>query len=296
MAEPAGRYPLVRWRRMAADAAAPLRYAAPMADPLERIAAALERLAPPPPPAADPAADPAYLWRRGRLTPARDFAALPLDALLGIDRQKEALLANLTRLAAGHAAQDVLLWGARGTGKSALVKSAVASVQAAGGPLALVEVADIAELPALFAALAPVPRAFALFADDLSFDAPAEARVLRSLLEGGAEARPRNARLIVTSNRRHLLPRDIEEQASAINPRDAVDDQLALADRFGLSLGFHVLDQDGYCAIVAGYAARHGLPFDAADAIGWATRRGSRSGRVAWQYLVDLAGRHGRAL
>ena len=267
-----------------------------MSDPLQRIAAALERLAPPPPPAGDAAAHPAYLWRGGGLTPARAFAPLPLKALLGIDRQKEALLANLQRLAAGHAAQDVLLWGARGTGKSALVKSAVAAVQAGGGDLALVEVADIADLPALFATLAPVCRAFALFADDLSFDAPADARVLRSMLEGGAEARPANARLLVTSNRRHLLPRDIAEQESAINPRDAVDDQLALADRFGLSLGFHVLDQDGYVAIVAGYAARYELPFDAADAVGWATRRGSRSGRVAWQYIVDLAGREGRAL
>lgn len=275
-----------------------------MADPaavnLERIAAALERLAPPPPPVADLAGHPAYLWRRGTLAPVRAFAPLPLGALLGIDRQQAALLANLTRLAAGHAAQDVLLWGARGTGKSALVKSAVAAIQAkgqtAGGDLALVEVADIADLPALFALLAPVPRGFALFADDLSFEAPAEARVLRSLLEGGAEARPDNTRLIVTSNRRHLLPRDIDAQSSAINPRDAIDDELALADRFGLSLGFHVLDQDGYGAIVAGYAARYDLPFDAADAIGWATRRGSRSGRVAWQYIVDLAGRHGRTL
>lgn len=267
-----------------------------MTDALERIAAALERLAPPQPPPADPAAHPAYLWRGGTLVAARHFAPLPLDALLGIDRQKAALLANIDRLAAGHAAQDVLLWGARGTGKSALVKSAVAAVQAAGGALGLIEVADLADLPALFALVAPVPRAFALFADDISFDSAAEARVLRSLLEGGAEARPNNARLIVTSNRRHLLPRDMAEQESAINPRDAVDDQLALADRFGLSLGFHVLDQDGYLAIVAGYAARRVLPFDPADAVQWATQRGSRSGRVAWQYIVDLAGREGRAL
>ena len=140
-------------------------------------------------------------------------------------------------------------------------------------------------------------RAFAIFIDDLGFeDGGGGARALRSLLEGGAEARPGNARLIVTSNRRHLLPRDIAEQASAINPRDAVDDQLALADRFGLSLGFHVLDQDGYLAIVAGYAARHGLPFDAGDAVQWAARRGSRSGRVAWQYTIEVAGREGRAL
>ena len=267
-----------------------------MPDPLERIAAALERLCPPPPAAADPRGLPAYLWRGGVLGAARAFSPLPITMLLGIERQKAALLENCRRLAAGHAAQDVLLWGARGTGKSALVKSAIAEVQAKGGNLALVEMARIDDLPGLFAALAPVPRAFALFADDIGFDTPADARTLRSLLEGGAEARPHNVRLFVTSNRRHLLPRDIAEQDSAINPRDAVDDQLALADRFGLSLGFHVLDQDGYIAIVAAYADRYGLRFDAADAIGWATRRGSRSGRVAWQYATELAGREGRTL
>jgi hypothetical protein len=148
----------------------------------------------------------------------------------------------------------------------------------------------------LFAAIAPVPRAFAIFLDDLGFDAAGDARALRSMLEGGAEARPANARLLVTSNRRHLIPRDIAEQASAINPRDSVDDSLALADRFGLSLGFHAIDQDTYLAIVRGYAEAHGLAFDPAEAVNWATRRGSRSGRVAWQYVVDLAGRSDKAL
>lgn len=267
-----------------------------MTDPLERIAAALERLSPAPPPAADLHAHPAYAWRGGALVPVRGFAPLPLDRLLGIDRQKAALLANLRHLAAGRAAQDVLLWGARGTGKSALVKSAVATVQAEGGDIALVAVADLAGLPDLFATLAPVGRAFLLFIDDLGFDIPAEARTLRSMLEGGAEPRPANVRLAVTANRRHLAPRDIAEQESAINPRDSVDDHLALADRFGLSLGFHALDQDGYVAIVAGYADAYDLDFDPAEAIAWATRRGSRSGRVAWQYVVDLAGRAGRAL
>lgn len=267
-----------------------------MTDPLDRIAAALERLSPPPPPRADPRAHPAYIWRTGALLPARAFAPLPLDMLLGIDRQKTTLLANLRHLAAGHAAQDVLLWGARGTGKSALVKAAVAAVQTDGADLALVEVLDLGHLPDLFAQLADVPRAFALFVDDLGFDAPAEARTLRSMLEGGAEPRPANVRLLVTANRRHLQPRDIAEQDSAINPRDSADDHLALADRFGLSLGFHALDQDGYVAIVAAYAKAHDLAFDPAEAINWATRRGSRSGRVAWQYVVDLAGRAGRAL
>ncbi|MGR6329718.1 ATP-binding protein [Sphingomonas sp. XXL09] len=264
-----------------------------MTDPLDRIAAALERLAPPPPADADPRAHPAYVWREGALVAARAFAPLPLTMLHGVEAQKTALRDNLARLAAGAAAQDTLLWGARGTGKSALVKAAVGDVQAAGGALALVEVAAdrLASLPALFDAIAAVPRAFAIFLDDIGFDAAAEARALRSLLEGGAEARPANARLVVTSNRRHLVTRDMSEQASAINPRDSVDDQLALADRFGLSLGFHVVDQDGYLAIVRGYADHYGLPFDPAEAVQWATRRGSRSGRVAWQYVVEIAGR-----
>jgi len=150
--------------------------------------------------------------------------------------------------------------------------------------------------PALFAILAPVPRRFAIFLDDLGFDAAGDARALRSLLEGGAEARPANTRLVVTSNRRHLIPRDIAEQASAINPRDSVDDSLALADRFGLSLGFHAIDQDTYVEIVRGYAEAYRLAFDPAEAIAWATRRGSRSGRVAWQYVVELAGRLGQSL
>lgn len=274
-----------------------------MTDPLDRIAAALERLSPPPPPAADPRTHAAYLWRSAALAPARAFAPLPLDIMIGVDRQKHALVANLDHLAKGHAAHDVLLWGARGTGKSALVKSAVAFVQQgaaptddASTPLALVEVFDLATLPALFAALADIPRAFAVFIDDLGFDGPADARILRSLLDGGAEPRPRNVRLMVTANRRHLAPRDIAEQDSAINPRDSVDDHLALADRFGLTLGFHALDQDGYLAIVGAYAAVHGLEFASEDAIGWATRRGSRSGRVAWQYIVHLAGEAGKAV
>lgn len=269
-----------------------------MTDALDRIAAAMERLAPPPPASADPLAHPAYIWRDGALVAARAFAPLPLALLQGAEAQKAALLANLTRLADELPAQDALLWGARGTGKSALVKATVGAVQAAGGALALVEVAAdrLETLPRLFDVVAGQPRAFAIFLDDLGFDVAAEARVLRSLLEGGAEARPANARLIVTSNRRHLVTRDIKEQESAINPRDSVDDQMALADRFGLSIGFHVVDQDGYLAIVRGYAERYALPFDAADAVQWATRRGSRSGRVAWQYVVELAGREGKRL
>ena len=168
-------------------------------DALTRIAAALERLSPPPPPAADPREHAAYAWRSGVLA-ASGFAAQPIDALVGIDRQKASLVGNLRRLAAGHAAHDVLLWGARGTGKSALVKAGVAAVQADGGDLALVEVGATEVLPAVFAALGSVGRAFAVFVDDLGFDSAGEARALRSMLESGAEARPANVRLLVTSN------------------------------------------------------------------------------------------------
>ncbi len=260
---------------------------------LERIANALDRLAPPPPPAADPLAHRAYFWNGATLTVARGFAPLPLDLLTGIDAQKAALIDNLSRLAAGYGAHDVLLWGARGAGKSALVAAGAAHAR-----VALVEVATVAldTLPRLFATLAPVGRAFAIFIDDLGFSSPAEARALRSLLEGGAEMRPANTRLLVTSNRRHLLPRDVTDQDGAINPRDAIDDQLALADRFGLALGFHVVDQDTYLAIVERYAQTFDLQFDPADALTWAIRRGGRSGRVAWQYSVELAGRAGKSL
>ncbi|MET0269564.1 MAG: ATP-binding protein [Sphingomonas sp.] len=266
---------------------------------LARIADALDRMTPPPPPAADPLAHPAYVWRDGSLIAARAFAPLPLDLLSGVEAQKTALVENARRLAAGHAAHDVLLWGARGAGKSALVKAGVGALQAEGAAIALIEVAGehLAELPRLFDLIADAPRAYILFIDDLGFEEGSAApRLLRSLLEGGAEARPANVRLAVTANRRHIVSRSLAEQDDPINPRDVIDDKLALADRFGLSLGFHVCDQPTYVAMVAGYAARLGLPLDEQEAISWATQRGSRSGRVAWQYIVELAGRHGRAL
>jgi predicted AAA+ superfamily ATPase len=270
-----------------------------MADPLDRIAAALERIAPPAAEPIDLRAAPAYLWRAGALSAARHFSPMPLDLLTGIDAQKETLLSNARRLAKGHAAHDVLLWGAKGTGKSALVKSVVGAVRAEGLDLALVDVAAdrLDRLPDLFEHVAGAQRPFVLFIDDIAFDAGGpEARALRSLLEGGAEARPANARLHVTSNRRHIVARDIAEQESAINPRDVVDDRLALADRFGLTLGFHAVDQDTFLAIIERYAATYGLPFDAHDALLWATQRGARSGRVAWHYVTELAGRAGRRL
>lgn len=262
-------------------------------DPLTRIAAALERITPAMPEAADPLAHPAYVWLGERLVAVEQFAPLPLDLLGGIDAQKAALLANARRLAAGHAAHDALLWGARGMGKSALVKSVAGAVESEGGDLALIEFAgDLDALPGLFSRIAAVARAWIVFVDDLSVDDPGAARRLRSLLEGGAEARPANARLHVTANRRHIVLRAHADE-DAINPRDAADDRLALADRFGLSLGFHNCDQDGYLAMVAGYAEHFGLEWSRDDALLWANQRGARSGRVAWHYAVELAGRAG---
>ncbi|MGJ8535632.1 MAG: ATP-binding protein [Parasphingopyxis sp.] len=268
-------------------------------DTLSRIADALDRLAPPPGAPADPLTAPAYVWRGDGLHPAQHFSPLPLALLTGIAAQKEAVLANSRRLARGAAAHDILLWGSRGSGKSMLAKSAVAALQAEGEAIALVEVAPerLDSLPDLFALLAPVERAFVLFIDDIGFDGDAAAgRALRSLLEGGAEARPANMRLYVTSNRRHIVPRSMAEQDDPVNPRDALDDSLALSDRFGLSLGFHAASQADYLAMVAAYAAHYDLAYEENDAVGWAHRRGGRSGRVAWQYIVELAGRMGRSL
>jgi predicted AAA+ superfamily ATPase len=224
-----------------------------------------------------------------------------LELLRGIDRQKAAAADNVLRLARGHAAHDMLLWGARGMGKSALVRSAVAAAQEQEPErIALVQVATdaVASLSSLFAALAPHQRHFLVFIDDLGF-APGDAagpRHLRSWLDGGVEARPGNVRLAVTSNRRAILPRQAEEQDDPLNPRDIVDDQLALADRFGLSLGFHACSQDEYLAIVRGYAEEHALAWTEAEALEWSKRRGARSGRVAWHFITELAGRAGQPL
>ncbi|CAM3169323.1 Holliday junction ATP-dependent DNA helicase RuvB [Sphingomonas antarctica] len=264
---------------------------------LARIADALDRLAPPRSPAAPPDA-PAYRWQNGRLAPAA-FAPLPLELLTGIDRQKSAVLANLHRLAQGHAAHDMLLWGSRGSGKSALTKSAVRQLQDQGLPLTLVEVApeSLAELGMLFDAVAALDRPTLVFIDDLGFDGDlGAARALRSMLDGGTTARTASVRLAVTSNRRHIVPRELAEQDSAINPRDVADDRLALADRFGLSLGFHLPDQDQWLSMAASYARAFDLPFDRADALEFVTTRGTRSGRTAWHYSVEIAGRRGIAL
>lgn len=267
---------------------------------LVRIAAALERLAPPASAAADLDTHRAYRWDGKTLSAVKDFAPIDYALLTGIDAQKAACLENSRRLAHGHAAHDILLWGARGTGKSATVAACVGQLQKEGLPLALVEIAtdDLRSLATLFSLLRATSRPIILYIDDLGFDGDfgADARALRSLLQGGATSRGSNVRLYATSNRRHIVPRSLSEQDDPINPRDVVDDRLALSDRFGLSLGFHALDQDAYVAIVDGYARRYGLSFEPSAAIRWATQRGSRSGRVAWQYVVELAGRAGRTL
>jgi predicted AAA+ superfamily ATPase len=269
-------------------------------DAFARIAAALERLAPPPRPPVDLAAHAAYRWEGHGLEPIADFDPPDYALLTGIDAQKAACLDNTQRLSRGLPAHDVLLWGARGTGKSASVAACVAKVQADGGDIALVDFAssDLHGLPRLLALLRAAARPFVLFVDDLGFDGDfaGDARALRSILQGGATARGNLVRVYATSNRRHIVPRSMAEQDDPINPRDVIDDRLALSDRFGLSLGFHTVDQPTYVAIVEGYAARFGLPFNADEAVQWATQRGSRSGRVAWQYVVELAGRTGTHL
>ncbi len=267
---------------------------------LARIAAALESLAPLQQEQPDWLASPAYVWTGSTARPVSQIEAPALDLLRGIDRQKASVVQNVTRLAAGAAAHDMLLWGARGMGKSALLRAAVASAQAVGGSIALVQVGTdaVASLPALFAGLKGIERNFLVFIDDLGFAEGDDAtpRHLRSWLDGGVEARPANVRLAVTSNRRAILPRHSAEQDDPINPRDAVDDNLALADRFGLSLGFHNASQDDYLAILRGYAAEYGLELDEHEALEWAKRRGARSGRIAWHYISELAGRAGLRL
>ena len=270
-------------------------------DPLARIADALERLSPPPPAAAQWLDHPAYVWD-GRV--ARGVARLDapeLRLLQGIDQQKGFIAANVERLAAGHAAHDMLLWGSRGMGKSALVRASVmAAAQAHPGAIALVQVAPdaLSSLSGLFSLLGRVDRQFLVFIDDLGFEEGdlSGPRALRSWLEGGVEARPANVRLAVTSNRRAIVGRTLGEQDDPINPRDVVDDKLALADRFGLSVGFHACSQDDYLAIISGYTQELGLSFEVGDALEWSKRRGSRSGRIAWHYVNELAGRVGRRI
>ena len=272
------------------------------ADPLDRIASALEALAGQRAQATgDWLSAPAYVWDGRSAAGVRAIEAPQLALLRGIDKQRHAVTVNVQRHAHGHAAHDMLLWGSRGMGKSALIRAAVKHVQDTGtADIALVQAAGdtLDSLPALFSQLAGVERKFVLYCDDLGFadGDSGRARHLRSWLDGGVQARPANVRLAVTSNRRAIVSRHASEQDDPINPRDAVDDQLALADRFGLSLGFHACSQDDYLQIVNGYAQHYGLSYEPGDALEWAKRRGARSGRVAWHYVNELAGRAGRAL
>jgi predicted AAA+ superfamily ATPase len=268
---------------------------------MTRIADALERLAPSPAANNDWLPHPAYVWHGNAARPVSRIEAPDPVLLRGIDAQKASVFENVTRLAAGHAAHDMLLWGSRGMGKSALLRSAVVAAQAGGAQrLALVQVAPDAldTLAALFTSLRKIERQFLVYIDDLGFEDGDSSgpRALRSWLEGGVEARPANVRIAVTSNRRAIVARHLSEQDDPINPRDAVDDRLALADRFGLSIGFHNCSQDDYLAIIAGYAESYGLVWEQAAALEWSKRRGARSGRVAWQFITELAGRAGQAI
>ncbi len=275
---------------------------------LTRIADALERLVPDVRPNTDLSAADAFVWHADGewLEPVPKVNRLDLDALIGIERSRDTLLANTRRFAAGLPANNALLWGARGMGKSSLVKAVHGAVNAENGEnLVLVEIhrEDISSLPRLLPVLRDSARRFLLFCDDLSFDAEDTTyKSLKALLEGGIEGRPENLIFYATSNRRHLMSRDMieNERSTAINPAEVVDEKVSLSDRFGLWLGFHNCDQDTYFEIVERYAARYGLDVARAelraDANEWSVTRGARSGRVAWQFIQDLAGRLGKRL
>lgn len=243
---------------------------------------------------------PAYVWGDDGLRAVGDIAAPDLHLIRAIDRQKEAVYTNILRHAQGFAAHDMLLWGARGMGKSVLVRAALKHVRAQHQEICLVQLSAgrLNDLPSLFSKLAEDWRRYIVFVDDLGF-APqdlAGPRQLRSMLEGGVEARPDNIRLAVTTNHRVITARIAADSDNLRHERDSSDDELALADRFGLALGFHACSQDDYLAVVNGYAEEYGLAWETLDALEWAKQRGARSGRVAWQYITELAGRAQRAL
>jgi uncharacterized protein len=275
---------------------------------LQRIADALERLAPAAPASAALDKVDAFVWHAdgARLEAVAKVSRIDLDLLRGVDGARDILLDNTRRFAKGLPANNALLWGARGTGKSSLVKAVHAAVNAeAKGAIALIEIhrEDLASLPQLLARLRGQKRRCLLFCDDLSFDAADTSyKSLKAVLEGGIEGRPANVLFYATSNRRHLMPREMieNERSTAINPAEAVEEKVSLSDRFGLWLGFHNCDQDTYFAIVEGYARRYGLKLPVetlrAEANEWSVTRGARSGRVAWQYIQDLAGRLRRQL
>ena len=275
---------------------------------VRRIADALERLAPPPAPANDLTKADAFVWHadRGWLEPVARVSRVDLDLLQGIDRVRDILLDNTRRFADGLPANNVLLWGARGMGKSSLIKAVHAAINAKRPHrLVLVEIhrEDIPSLPNLLTLLRETDRRCVLFCDDLSFDAQDTSyKSLKAVLEGGIEGRPNNVVLYATSNRRHLMSREMieNERSTAINPGEAVEEKVSLSDRFGLWLGFHACDNETYHAMVRAYAVRYGLALPPeqlkAEASEWAITRGARSGRVAWQYIQDLAGRLGKTI
>jgi predicted AAA+ superfamily ATPase len=279
---------------------------------LERIAAALDRIAPAPKNLPNLDVADAFVWHPdGTLSPVPRVNRVEMSLLKGVDRMRDVLVENTERFAKGLPANNALLWGARGMGKSSLVKAAHAAVNASfaraseRGPLKLIEIhrEDIETLPALMALTRASKYRFILFCDDLSFDTDDTSyKSLKAVLEGGIEGRPDNVIFYATSNRRHLLSRDMmeNERSTAINPGETVEEKVSLSDRFGLWLGFHRCSQDEYLAMVDGYVAHYKIPVAAdelrREALEWATTRGSRSGRVAWQFVQDLAGRLGVAL
>ncbi|MBL8709641.1 MAG: ATP-binding protein [Rhodospirillaceae bacterium] len=280
----------------------------PMLPLLARIADSLDRLAPPQQRPADFTAADAFVWHpeNGWLEPIAAVSRVHINLLQGIDRNKDILLDNTRRFAQGLPANNALLWGARGTGKSSLVKAVHAAVNLEGeSALKLIEIhrEDLVTLPRLLGILRAAAQRSVIFCDDLSFDgADASYKSLKAVLEGGIEGRPGNVIFYATSNRRHLMPRDMieNERSTAINPSEAVEEKVSLSDRFGLWLGFHNCDQDTFFAIIDGYCRSFGLDLPAEDvhaqAIEWSVTRGARSGRVAWQFIQDLAGRLGKKI
>lgn len=270
---------------------------------LRRLADAVERLAGPAPAVNDWDAADCFVWSpvRSHLQPVARPNRVALKLIRGVDRVRDILHENTVRFADGFPANNVLLWGARGMGKSSLVKAVHEDVRRESGvSLKLVEVhrEDIASLPTLLDLLKNTPYRVIVFCDDLSFDHDDTAyKSLKAALDGGIEGRPENVLFYATSNRRHLLPRNMmeNEQSTAINPSEAVEEKVSLSDRFGLWLGFHKCSQEDYLTMIDGYADHFKLTLDRekmhAEALEWATTRGARSGRVAWQYVQDLAGR-----
>lgn len=273
-------------------------------DPMIRIAEALERMAPAPLASPDFDAADAFVWHVSpdRLEPVTKVSRIDIDLLIGVDRSRNTLLENTLQFARGLPANNALLWGARGMGKSSLVKSIHAEVNRQGIPLKIVEMQreDLPSVSRLLNHLRESDYRFLLFCDDLSFSHDDQHyKSLKAVLDGGIEGRPDNVVFYATSNRRHLMPRDMieNERSSSINPSEAVEEKVSLSDRFGLWLGFHPCTQDDYLAMISGYCDHYGVQIDdetmRAEAIEWQATRGSRSGRVAWQYFIDLAGRKG---